>query len=412
MKKVLLVLKNEFIASVARPSFLITLLLVPLVGFIVMLIATSGTKQSQNILDAQQTATAPGKELSEGYIDESGLIKSLPSSLPENRLVAYSDPNRARLALEDGTISGYYIISKDYLKTGEVIYVRKDYNPLASLDQTGPISFALRYNLLNANEKLAINVDFPVNIKNQPVSPDQPQRDSGNPLTFFVPYIVMMIFYIVILMSASFMLNSITSEKQNRVIEILMVSITPTQMLTGKIIALGLVGLLQTIVWTGAGYFLLQLTGSQLSMAAGFQLPPTILIWGVVFFILGYAVYASLMAGIGALVPNLREASQATTVIIVPMIIPIMLLNALIQAPNGGLSVGLSLFPLTAPVAMMTRLAAGEVPLWQLVLAAVLLALTAMLIIRSVSGMFRAQTLLTGQSFSLKIFFKALLSKA
>jgi ABC-2 type transport system permease protein len=207
------------------------------------------------------------------------------------------------------------------------------------------------------------------------------------------------------------MLSSITNEKQNRVLEILMVSITPIQMLTGKIIGLGIAGLLQTLVWSGAGFALLRLSGQTFNIPSAFQLPASILAWGVVFFILGYAVYASLMAGVGALVPNLREASQATTVLIIPLIIPLIFISVLIGNPNGTLAIVLSLFPLTAPVTMMTRLAAGTVPDWQPALAAVLLAATAVLIVRAVAGMFRAQTLLSGQSFNLRRFFAALAGK-
>ena len=114
------------------------------------------------------------------------------------------------------------------------------------------------------------------------------------------------------------------------------------------------------------------------------------------------------MAGVGALVPNLREASQATTVMIIPLIIPLIFISAIIGDPNGPLAVGLSLFPLTAPVTMMTRLAAGNVPIWQPALAAGLLAVTAVLIVRAVAGMFRAQILLSGQAFNLRRFFVAL----
>jgi ABC-2 type transport system permease protein len=194
--------------------------------------------------------------------------------------------------------------------------------------------------------------------------------------------------------------------------EILMTSVQPTQMLNGKIVALGLVGLLQTVIWSGAAYALLMISGQKFSLPISFQLPPQILLWGVLFFLLGYAVYGSLMAAIGALVPNLREASQATTVIMLPMIVPLVFITALIQKPNSALSIGLSLFPLTSPVTMMTRLTAGSVPLWQLLLAVLLLVLTAWFLLHAIAGMFRAQTLLSGQEFNLKLLFKALIGKA
>ena len=153
-------------------------------------------------------------------------------------------------------------------------------------------------------------------------------------------------------------------------------------------------------------------SGSTFNLPIAFQLPPSFLIWGLIFFLLGYAVYASLMAGLGALVPNLREASQATILVIFPLIIPIFLLSILINEPDSMLAIILSIFPLTAPVAMMTRLSAGVVPFWQTLLAAVLLALTAMFVVRAVARMFHAQTILSGQPFSRKLFFNALLGKS
>jgi ABC-2 type transport system permease protein len=236
-------------------------------------------------------------------------------------------------------------------------------------------------------------------------------RDEDNPLTFVVPYATTMLFYIIILASASMLLNSVATEKQNRVMEVLMLSVSPRQILTGKIVGLGLTGLLQTIIYTGISYTLLRISGRTSSVAAGIDLPPTILWWGVVFFLAGYAIYASLMAAVGALVPNLREASQATFIVIFPMIIPLLLMSALIEEPNGVVSLVLSLFPLTAPVAMMTRLAAVSIPLWQPLLAIGLCLLTAAFIIRSVAGLYRAQVLLTGQEFQFKLFFRALLGR-
>ena len=203
------------------------------------------------------------------------------------------------------------------------------------------------------------------------------------------------------------MLNSITIEKSNRVIEILLTSITPMQLLSGKIVALGLVGLLQTIVWSGTGLFILRLSGRSFALPIEFQLPTSILVWGIIFFILGYILYASLMAGVGALVSNLKEASQATTILVIPMVIPLVLLAPVIQNPNGALAIFLSLFPFTSPVSMMTRLSAGNVPFWQILLAIILLLVSAYWIVRSVSSFFRAQYLLSGKEFKIKYFTDA-----
>jgi ABC-2 type transport system permease protein len=207
------------------------------------------------------------------------------------------------------------------------------------------------------------------------------------------------------------LLSSITKEKENRVIEVLMLSATPRQLLLGKIIGLGIAGLIQTVLWVGTGYTLLRLSGQTFQLPAIFQLPPSFLVWGLVFFVLGYAVYGGLMAGIGALVPNLREASQATIILVIPLIIPLMFISVLIEEPHSTFGVVTSLFPLTAPVVMMTRLASGGVPWWQPPLASVLLLATAYLIILAVARMFHAQTILSGQPFNVKRYLLALVGR-
>jgi ABC-2 type transport system permease protein len=411
MNKTLLVLKHEFITILSRPSFLFALFGIPVIGALVFMLAGQLNKGSsaQNILT--KLISSPQTVTAEGYVDHSGIIKEIPASVLSGVLIHYPDETSANQALVSGKISGYYIISSDYLQSGKITAIQSNFNPITSSDQANILEWVLQVNLLGGNTQLATLIHGPTNLQQESLSPE-PQREQSNMLTFFLPYAVTMLFYIIILSSASLLLNSVTKEKQNRVIEILMVSVTPRQLLTGKIVGLGLLGLLQTIIWVGTGRILLAQSGSVFNLSNAFQLPASFLIWGVIFFLLGYAVYASLMAGLGALVPNMREASQATILVIFPLIIPIFLLSILINDPNGLLATLLSLIPFTAPIAMMLRLSAGGVPVWQTALAAVLLAATAILVVRSVARIFHAQSLLSGQTFSCKLFLNALLGKS
>ncbi len=410
MNKTLLVLKHEIITILSRPSFLFAMFGIPIISALVFMVAGQLNKANpaQNILN--RLVSSPPTVAAEGYVDYSGIIKEIPSLVPPGSLISYTDEKSASQALADGKISGYYIISPDYIQTGKITAVLTNFNPLASAGQGDVLDLVLQVNLLGGNTQLAKLINHPTNVTAVSLSP-APQREESNMLTFFLPYIVTMMFYIIILSAASLLLSSVTKEKENRVIEILMLSVTPRQLLTGKIIGLGLVGMLQTIVWVGTGRILLAQSGATFNISSAFQLPPSFLIWALIFFLLGYAVYASLMAGLGALVPNMREASQATIVVIFPLIIPIFLLSVLINDPNGKLATILSVFPLTSPVAMMLRLSAVSVPFWQTLLAAALLAATAMLVVRAVARMFHAQSLLSGQPFSRKLFFEALLGK-
>jgi len=411
MKKTLFVLRNELVNTLSRRSFLFTAFGLPLIGFLLVLGISALNNSSSNVISELFGSSAITEGQAQGYIDQAGLIETIPADLPPGSLLAFNDEAAAKQALEAEEISAYYIIPEDYLESGELVYITPEFNPISGSGQSWMIRWALQVNLLGGDAQLAARVQNPMDVQVTALAP-QTQRDESNPLTYWVPYATTIIFYMVILMTSSLLLNSVSSEKQNRVIEILMISVRPRQLLTGKILGLGIAGLIQTVIWLGTGYTLLKISGRSLNLPVGFELPISFVIWGIVFFILGYAVYASLMAALGALVPNLREASQATIVVIAPLIVPMFFVSVLIEQPHGSLSTALSLFPLTAPVTMMTRLAAGNVPLWQPLLAAGLLAVTAVFVIRAAARAFHAQTLLSGVPFSLNRYFAALLGKS
>jgi len=407
MNKTFTVFKHEIVTTVMRKSFFITLFLIPLVGFLVTIII--GQSKSNPSSSLVNTIFTPKNEIELfGVVDHSNLINKIPEQYQDS-FTLFMTTDEAINALNDQQIIGYYLIDKEYIKDGKVTLVKQDYDPLGE-DQNWKLETILNETLLDNSPKEFNRLQNLMNFEIELLS-TEPERDPNSGLTFFLPYIVTMMFYIIILGSSSLMLNSITNEKTNRVMEILMTSITPSQMLTGKIVALGLVGLMQTIIWSVSGFLLLRMSGKTMDIASSFQLPISILIWGILFFIGGYTLYANLMAGLGAMVPNLKEASQATTVLIIPMIIPLMFISAIIDKPNGLISLILSMFPLTSPVTMMTRLASGNVPIWQILLSLFLIFAFAYFVIRSVSNLFRAQTLLSGQEFKLKYFFNALRGK-
>lgn len=413
MNKTLTVMRNEIIITITRKSFLFATFGIPLISTLIFAVVAYMNRDVPDVVSAILRPAVPGKAISEGFVDQSGLVKKIPDEVPHGALLPFPDEAAAKKAVEAGQISSYYLISQDYLVSGKVTYVRPDFNPLSAFSASHMMQWVLQVNLLNGDSQLASQIQDPLELRVTRLESGSAQtRDQNNPLTFFLPYGVTMFYYFVILMSASLLLNSVTKEKENRVIEILMSSISPRQLLGGKIIGLGLVGILQVVLWISTGLVLLKASGRTFNLPPSFQLPPSFLFWGVIFFVLGYILYASLMAAVGALVPNLREASQATFVVILPMLIPLFLVSVLIQDPNGALAIALSLFPLTAPVTMMTRLAGTSVPAWQPALSAVILLLTAFLTLRAVASMFRAQTLLSGQPFQFKRLFNALTGKS
>jgi len=409
MKKMMIVLVNEIVTILSRPSFWLASLGLPLVGMLIFGGIGWLNRNSSAAQTVSQALTGPQVTVPEGYVDRSGIIREAPKEIPAGMIVAYPDETAARSALEAGEISAFYIVPANYLQTGEIIYVRPDFNPLASdTKQSSLFQWIVQVNLLGGDMMKASLVNGPLSVEGKSLAAT-PQATADNPLAYWTPYAITLLFYMLIIGSASLLLNNISKEKENRVIEMLLTSVTPTQLLSGKIIGLGIVGLGQAVLWLGTSMLLLNRSGQTFQLISAIHIPASFLAWGLVYFILGYAIYASLMAGLGALAPNLREASQATFVILLPLMIPLFLSSTVfMEAPNGIIATVLSLFPLCAPVAMMARLSAGGVPWWQPWVSMLLLAGTALLIVRGVAGMFHAQALLSGQEFKVKKYFQAL----
>ena len=412
MKKTWIVLKTEFINTVTRRSFLLTLILVPLVPALILgAISLFGGDESDG--EERGSIFQPTHDLTqaEGYIDLANVIIDIPEWVDEGRLLEYQSAEAAAQAVSNREIIGYYIIEENYLETGAIQYILEDFNPLSAMESTGIINDVLKYNLLDADQKRFDLYSHPVQVEYVDLTPNEEERDNSNPLSFYLPYGVTMLFYVLMITSASLLMNSIAKEKENRVMEILMSAVKPKELLAGKILGLGLVGLLQMVLWMGSAFLMLNLGETILNIPPNLQLRPEILIWGVVFFVLGYLMYGTIMAGVGALVPNLKEASQATFILILPLMVPMLMISVIINKPNAALPVILSLIPFTAPNTMMTRMAVSPVPLWQLLLAVGLMLLAIWILIRAVAGMFRAQLLVTGKKFSLRLYLKALLGQ-
>ncbi len=398
----------------------------PLVAALIFLGALA-LKDNSSDVDAGASDAPDAHEVEiEGYVDQGGMIEFLPQGIPSGRLTAYADETSARQALEAGEISAYYVIPADYVEAGELISIRPTFNLLALGGQSNLMNWALLVNLLGGDVELASRVWNPLDLRVTALAPrpqarpnaDEncllPNRDcESNTFVTLVPTLTAMLLYMSIIVASGELLKSVSKEKENRVMELLMSSVHPRQLLTGKIIGLGIIGLLQAIAWLGAGYAILRLGGQTFNLPPGFEFPVAALAWSVVFFLLGYAVYASLMTGAGAMMANAKEAPQVTIMIIWPLIFPVSSLPRILDKAlfHGMFETGLSLFPLTSPLAMLQRLTEGDAPLWQVLLSVALLVVAVLVIVRLAARVFRAQALLSGQPFAARRFFGALLRR-
>ncbi len=185
--------------------------------------------------------------------------------------------------------------------------------------------------------------------------------------------------------------------------EVLLLSLRPRDLMLGKIVGLGFVALVQMGIWLGGSLLTLERNRALLDLAAdAVILPPGFIGWAIAFFLLGFLVYAAMLGAIGALAPSAREGSQFTFIILLPLMLPLWFQSAFIQAPNGVLATFFSLFPLSAPMAMITRMVTTTVPLWQIVLSLALLAATAYGLVVLAARFFRADTLLSDATLDWK----------
>ena len=300
---------------------------------------------------------------------------------------------------------------EDYVASGELFYVTRTFNPMSPV-RTETVEWILLFNLAGQEEYLATSLWQPFNTTMTSLEPPSEQAAGDSWIEEMLPTIMTLILYMVIIMTASILVSAVSDEKKNRVMEIVISSASPNQFITGKILAGGFLGLLMIAVWLGVMWMVVSFGGQPLNIPVDFELRTSLLTWAIIYSFLGYAMYGSLMAGLGALSPDIKDARSTSIVILSPLILGYMM-NIFIQNnPDGPLAVIVSLFPLTAPVTMIIRMTMTTVPVWQSVLAALLMVITAFLIIRAVSRLFRAQILLSGQAPSVRRYYRSLLGRA
>lgn len=409
MIKLFKVFKFEFLNLVRRRSFILMVILVPLIPALVLtLLGILNDDQTQSLTQIFSSEVA--NPLPMGIVDRSGTITEYPDWLTYGSLVEVKDVQTARQQTAANQLEGFFVIAPDYLETGKVTYIKPEINMITEIVQQDTLDQLIDYNLMGSDQALYLRYTNPVSYNYVYLNPETADtRDQDSAANYFVPYAITMIFYILILISSSFMLNSVGKDKDNKTIEVLLTSSSPIDLFLGKLLGYGAGSLIQMLAWGGAVLILMKIGGQSFPAMQGLSLPKQATFLGVPYFIFGFLIYGSLMAGVGALAPNLREGNSSSFIISLPLIFTILVMNQLIAEPSSLFSVILSVFPFTSPVVMMTRLTIGTVPGWHIVLSLTLLIASVFLIVKGVSNLFSSQTLLSGEKFKLKIFFRTIL---
>jgi ABC-2 type transport system permease protein len=242
------------------------------------------------------------------------------------------------------------------------------------------------------DQDVITRVKNPVSMKRLDYSPESGELREVNAdiKNLILPLISAILLIIGIVSSSGYLVNSIAEEKENRVIEILLSSVTHKELLVGKIVGLGTVGLLQMMIWVS-----LIIVGAVVYIAV--YMKPSLLVLIFVYYILGYLLYASIMAGIGSISESVQEGQKITGIFTLIALLPLFFIQTLIASPNSTVAIFLSMFPLTSAVSMMSRIAVTNVPFYQMVISIAILLISVYLEIVLFSRILRVEFLMYGK---------------
>jgi ABC-2 type transport system permease protein len=389
MNKTLLLIKHEFLGTVRRKAFIILTIAFPLIALL-------GILAGQVLPGMIKTTTTTEKV---GFVDQVGIFTQ---NITENNihLIPYSTEEAAKTALEQKDVTEYFIIPSDYISTG-VIHI---YTLTSEIAPGGTVQSAisdfLLNNLLKGNSEAVITrAKNPLNITSTTLtSGGTPASNQGGFSAFILPYIFSILLLLAIFTSSGYLLQGLGEEKENRVMEILLSSISPRQLLAGKVLGLGAAGLLQIIVWLISANFLLRMASASWGNVLGsLQITPEFLLLGIVYFILGYLLMAILMAGVGSISPTAREGQQMSVIFIMPVIIPFYFLPLILENSDSIAVRILTFIPLTAPITVMVRSGLSVIPVWELLISIGILILSVWGCFMLTTKLFRTYLLMYGK---------------
>ncbi len=388
MKKAWIVARHEFSVTVKRAWFIVSSLVLPL-----MLGGIGGGMlwATQRAVEESQ-AQVRGKPL--GYVDLWGELGAHPA------FEKFDSEELARSALLDKRIGSYLVVPRSYLEDGAVRVMTLRRPTLLTAEQP-PLPPGVRDWLLDAvlrggdpaRVKRARHPFLPklvhLDAQGQPSSedPGAAQQRSVTAYAFFL------LLFTSIFTSSAYLLQGMAEEKEHRVMEMVLSSISPRELMLGKLVGLGAAGLLQMGIW------MLMSVTSILVFAVQFVLLPQLFLFCLLYFLLGYVLYGSLMLGFGALGTNLRESQQMASIWSFIGASPVVVVFALLEAPQGTLARILSYVPFTAPSTMMIRYAVDPkgTPGYDIAASILILAATTFFAVRASARLYRAGLLLYGK---------------
>lgn len=399
MRRLGLVALYEYRRHVSRGSFVMLLLSMPL------LVAFSvGIGYLMGSLENNSDAV--------GYVDLAGLLAdpipaprsgSSPNDVGDPRavpLIAFATEEEARAALEAGDIQAYYVVTADYMETNrvELVYIKPPGDNVG-----GQFWDFMQINWL---------WDLPPEIAHRAVAGSNliirwPTDTPGGGREFseetflnsLLPIFMGIGFLMLFFSSAGYLMQAVAEEKENLTVEVLVTSVSPGQLMAGKIAGILGIASTQIAVWIAFAGLAIFVGGRILGISVLTHLQ---IDWGIVAKVIvvalpTFTMVAGLMTALGAVMSKVQESQQVMGLLVQPIVVPFWLLKHIMENPGSALTIGLSLFPLTALTTFCLRLAFMPVPTWQVAVSASLLAVCAVGTVWLAGRAFRLGMLRYGQ---------------
>ena len=365
-RKIWVVARHEYLTNVRRAGFIIMTALAPALGIIVLLFGAFFAGQAQKLGAFFERQFEVG-DAPIGVVDGSGYFSPILPAY-QTDFIAYGSEEEAEVALRAEDISKVLVINADYVETGQVVVMSVGSGfSAAAVSDSGTVRAFLVDHLLEGQVDPALRqrAADPMAVEPRVLSSGgetQGEGPWGFAFTFIIPYFLAVFLVTTIFVSSGYLLQSVAEEKESRVIEIIVSSVRPLELMAGKVAGLGALGLTQVLVWMASAAAFSGGAVALLAIAGAASIPARVLILGVIYYLLGYTLYAILMAGAGALGTTMRESQQLAGIFSFFAAVPYMVSGFLFANPNMLVARVLSFFPLTAPTMMMMRIPLAEVP--------------------------------------------------
>lgn len=353
MNKTFEVAKYEYLNHVSKKGFWLGILALP-IGMVLLVALTI-------LLSTSSIDRSPV-----GIVDQSGLMALQPEEIKNNsvfseeiQLVLLETVEEAKEAAGAGQIQAYVVIPHEFLTNYRLEYHLNQ--PLTNTIENTLTDY-IRSNLL-------ADATVP-NLQRIQTEPEFVTRSLDGTTTtspddflkILIPMIISLLFFIVVIMSGSYLLQAVVEEKENRTMEVMVTSVSPDQLMTGKILGNISVGLTQLLSWVAMVAVFLFIFKNSFPFLTQLDVSLQDVAMSFLFLLPSFVFTSALMATLGATVTDTEESSQVAGLVVLPMTIPFYFMTVFLEHPNGAIAKVLSYFPISSPVATTMRMAATQLP--------------------------------------------------